>query len=352
MSFSFIFFGLEEALRGEISEDTLTIAIKYGDKTILLGECFTKDAIRDVIEATAFAAGSCRGIKELYLRSGRCDVLLFPSKYCHDNSIVLKFGTYEPLSHVRFKIVDDLLRLDIYREKRKYIETVEIPRGEFVSSVLGFLRSFLEAFPDEELMRELEIVEEMAGRKRLLPAEKRFKIKVEWLGEVKCGERKFPLVYAIVSYGREIFSGLIEPVALAGDLINLLKFSRGVKVQCEVDMTPYNDVAERATLLSGDKKVSDYLVLWFGSEWPGPVFVFKGDNKLVFVNVKTDSVIRVTKEEVETATVDAVRKIIRALQGWNGELPSPMRREDAVSMLTGELEKALGGGKGARKTEG
>ena len=58
-----------------------------------------------------------QGVKEPYPRSGRCDVLLFPGKYCHDNSIVLKFGTYKPLSHVRFKIVDDLLRLEIYLEE-------------------------------------------------------------------------------------------------------------------------------------------------------------------------------------------------------------------------------------------
>ena len=50
------------------------------------------------IEATAFATGSCRDVKELYPRSGRYDVLLFPGKYCHGNSVILKFGTYEPSS--------------------------------------------------------------------------------------------------------------------------------------------------------------------------------------------------------------------------------------------------------------
>ncbi|KUH33624.1 hypothetical protein APY94_05370 [Thermococcus celericrescens] len=48
MSFSFIFFGWEEALRGEVSADALTIAIKHGDEIIPLGNCFTKDAVGDV----------------------------------------------------------------------------------------------------------------------------------------------------------------------------------------------------------------------------------------------------------------------------------------------------------------
>ncbi|MDI3475872.1 MAG: hypothetical protein PWQ79_2211 [Thermococcaceae archaeon] len=32
MSFSFIFFGFEEVLRGEVPADALTIAIKHGDE--------------------------------------------------------------------------------------------------------------------------------------------------------------------------------------------------------------------------------------------------------------------------------------------------------------------------------
>ncbi|AEH24262.1 hypothetical protein PYCH_05740 [Pyrococcus yayanosii CH1] len=65
MSFSFVFFGFEEALRGEVPEDTLTIAIKHGEKTTLLGDCFTKDPVGDVIEAIAFAINSCEGINFL-----------------------------------------------------------------------------------------------------------------------------------------------------------------------------------------------------------------------------------------------------------------------------------------------
>ncbi|QDA31169.1 hypothetical protein FH039_05555 [Thermococcus indicus] len=341
MPFSIFFFGWEEALRGEVPADTLTIAIKHGDETIPLGDCFTKDAVRDVIDAIAFATNSCEGVKELHLRSGRCDVLLFPGRYCADNNIVLRFGTYEPISHVYFKIRGDLLRLEIYREDRKDVEAIEVLRVDFIRSALDFVRSFLAKFPDEELMRELEIVEEMAGRKGLLPAEEKFEIKVEWLGEVKCRKEEFPIVYAVVSYGREIFSGLVEPVAFAGDLINLLKFAKGMEVGCEINMTPYNDIVERAMLLFGDKKVSDYLLLWFGSEWPGTVFVFKNDSELVFVNAKTGFVIEVKKEEAETLVANAVVEIIRELQEWDGELFGPIRKEDAVSMLTGELKEAF-----------
>ena len=202
----FVFLGWKEALRGEVSVDDLTVAIKHGEKVIPLGLCFTRDAVGDVIDAIAFATNSCEGVKELYLRSGWCDVLLFPGRYCRNNSVVLRFGTYAPMSHVSFKIRGNLLQLKIHRENRKDVETVEVPREEFVSSALYFVRSFLKEFPDEKLMRELEIAEELAMRKGLLPAEEKFEIKVEWLGKVKCGEEKFPLVYAVVSYGKEIFS--------------------------------------------------------------------------------------------------------------------------------------------------
>ncbi|AEH24258.1 hypothetical protein PYCH_05700 [Pyrococcus yayanosii CH1] len=341
MSFSFVFFGFEEALRGEVPEDTLTIAIKHGDEIIPLGDCFTKDAVGDVIEAIAFAINSCEGVKELYLRSGRCGVLLFPGRYCRDNSITLRLGTYEPMSHIRFKIRGDLLQLKIHRENRKDLETVEVPREEFVSSSLAFVRSFLAKFPDEGLMRKVEIVEEMARRKGLLPAEGKFEIKVEWLGEVKCGKEKFPLVYAVVSHGREIFSGLVEPVAFAGDLINLLKFSRGMEIRCEIDMTPHTDVLEKALSLVESDNPGNYLLLWFGGEWPGTVFVFNVDDELVFVNTKTGSVIRVKKEEAEAVAVNVVREIIRELRKWNEEFIGPIRKKDAVSMLIGELEGAL-----------
>ncbi|EEB74981.2 hypothetical protein TAM4_926 [Thermococcus sp. AM4] len=237
--------------------------------------------------------------------------------------------------------MDDLLRLEIYWEEGKDIETVEIPRGEFVSSALSFLRSSLEAFPDEELMRELEIAEELARREGLLPAEEKFEIKVEWLGEVNCRRERLPLVYTVVSCGREIFSGLVEPLAFAGALINLLKLAKGIEVGCEVDMTPYNDIVERAMSLVGDEKVSDYLVLWFGAEWPGTVFVFKKGSELVFVNVKTGSVIGVKKEEVESVAANTVGMIIEKLRDGNGELSSLMGKEDLITMLAKELDATL-----------
>ncbi|NJE61918.1 hypothetical protein [Thermococcus sp. 21S7] len=265
MSFSIFFLGWEEVLQGEVSVDDLTVALKHGEKVIPLGLCFARDAVRDAIDAIAFAASSCEGVKELYLRSGRCDVLLFPGRYCADNNIVLGFGTYETTSHVYFKIRGDFLRLEICWEDRKDVEAMEVLRVDFIRSALNFVRSFLEAFPDEGLMRKLEIVGEMARRKGLLPAGGKFEIKVEWLGEVKCGKEKFPMVYAVVSHGREIFSGLVEPVAFAGDLIDLLKFAKGMELRCEVDMTPYSDIVERAMLLFADEKVSDYLMLWFGA---------------------------------------------------------------------------------------
>ncbi|NPB03080.1 MAG: hypothetical protein GXO39_01510 [Thermotogae bacterium] len=341
-SVCFVFFGWEEALRGEVSVDDLTVALKHGEKVIPLGLCFARDAVGDVIDAIAFAVSSCEGVKELYLRSGRCDVLLFPGRYCQDNSVVLRFGTYEPTSYISFKIRGDLLQLKIHGEDRKDVETVEVLRGEFVSSALSFVRSFLEVFPNEGLMRELEIVEEMAGRKGLLPAGEKFEIKVEWLGEVKCGRGEFPMVYAVVSCGREIFSGLVELVAFVGDLINLLKFSRGMEVRCEIDMTPNTDVVEKVLSLLGSNKPEDYLVLWFGSEWPGAVFVFKKEGELVFVNVKMDLVITVKKEEVETVATNAVGEIIGKLREWSGEFIGSIRKEDAVSMLARELEEALG----------
>ncbi|ALV63547.1 MAG: hypothetical protein XD43_0818 [Thermococcales archaeon 44_46] len=49
MSFSFIFFGFEEALRGEVPADTLTIAIKHGMKTEI-GTIARKGSERVVIE--------------------------------------------------------------------------------------------------------------------------------------------------------------------------------------------------------------------------------------------------------------------------------------------------------------
>ncbi|NJE61919.1 hypothetical protein [Thermococcus sp. 21S7] len=59
------------------------------------------------------------------------------------------------------------------------------------------------------------------------------------------------------------------------------------------------------------------------------------------MNTKTGSVIGVKKKEAETATANAVREIIRGLREWDGELFGPIRKEDAVSMLTRELEEAL-----------
>ena len=339
MSFSFVFFGWEEALRGDVSIDDLTVAIKHGEKVIPLGLCFAKDAVGDVIDAIAFATNSCEGVKELYLRSGWCDVLLFPGRYCRDNSVVLRFGTYAPMSHVSFKLKGNLLQLKIHREDRKDVETVEVSREEFVSSAISFVRSFLREFPDEKLMRELEIAEELAMRRGLLPAEEKFEIKVEWLGKVKCGEGEFPLVYAVVSCGREIFSGLVEPVAFAGNLINLLKFSRGIEVRCEIDMTPYNDLVERATSLLGDNRVSEYLVLWFGSEWPGTVFVFRSGEELVFVNVESGSVVAVGRNEVEPVAAKAAEGVISELRKWDGELIGQMPKETAISMLEREQER-------------
>ncbi|AEH24233.1 hypothetical protein [Pyrococcus yayanosii] len=58
---------------------------------------------------------------------------------------------------------------------------ITLATSEFVSSALDFVRSFLKEFPDEELMRELEIVEEMARRKGMLPPG----------GKLNAGKRSF-----------------------------------------------------------------------------------------------------------------------------------------------------------------
>ncbi|MCA6213825.1 hypothetical protein GQS78_06090 [Thermococcus bergensis] len=313
MSFSFIFFGFEEALRGEVSADTLTIAIKHGDEIMPLGDCFTKDAVGDIIEAIAFAVNSCEGVKELYIRSGKCDVLLFPGRYCRDNSITLRLGTYEPISYIIFKINGDLIQLKIRREDRKDVTTVEVPREKFVPSAISFVRSFLVKFPDEDLMRELRIVEEMASRKGFLPTEKKFEIKVEWLGEVKCRNKKFPLVYAIISHGKEIFSGLVEPVAFAGSLLEVLRSIRGLENRCQVEITLYEDVIRRASSLLGEESL-EYFGPCFGNEWPGLLFIFKKNREMAFVNVKTGSVVRASMEEVEDEVVRAVKEVVEKLE--------------------------------------
>lgn len=335
MSFSFIFFGFEEALRGEVPADTLTIAIKSGYEIIPLGDCFTRDAVGDIIDAIAFTVSSCEGVKELYLRSGKCDVLLFPGRYCRDNSITLRLGTYEPISHIILKMNGDLIQLKIHQEDRKEVTTVEVPREKFVLSTAGFVRSFLVRFHDEDLMREFEIVEEMARRKGFLPAGEKFEIRVEWLGEIKCGNEKFPLVYAIISRGREIFSGLVEPIVFAGSLLEVLRIIRGLENRCLIELTLYEDMIRRASSLLGEEPL-EYFVPCFGNEWPCPLFVFKKNRELVFVNVKTGSVVRSSMEEVGDEVVRAVKEIVEKLEErgeahWLGkELEEILIEEDKL----------------------
>jgi len=119
--FSIFFLGWREALQGKVSLDGLTIAIEHEGEVIPLGTCAAKDAVRDVIGAITFAVKSCEGVRELHLRAGEVDVLLFPGKYCQE-SLVLNFGTYDPISYVRIKKGREGIRLEVYREDKKVCE--------------------------------------------------------------------------------------------------------------------------------------------------------------------------------------------------------------------------------------
>ncbi|MDV3104565.1 hypothetical protein [Thermococcus waiotapuensis] len=63
MSFSIFFLGWREALQRKVSLDDLAIAIEHSGKIIPLGMCTARNAVRDVIEAAAFAVDSCEGVR-------------------------------------------------------------------------------------------------------------------------------------------------------------------------------------------------------------------------------------------------------------------------------------------------
>ncbi len=347
MSFSIFFLGWEEVLQGKVSLDDLTIAIGNGDEVIPLGTCTARDAVGDVIEAVAFATNSCEGVKELYLRSGKWWTFRGDSAHCQDNKdkLILTLGTYEPMSCMVIRKQGGTLEIEVYEEDLPKTK-ITLAAPEFVSSALGFVRSFLTKFPDEELMRELGIVEGMARRKGLIPPGEKFEIKVEWLGEVKCGEETFPLVYASISRGREIFSGLVEPTEFAGDLINLLKFSQGNFKGMSIQDMPVAYVdwfKEGLSLLGwmGSELVEEsFILLTFGSEHPKPVFVFKKGREVLLVSPYTKTLVKLSAGELFGPVKHAVEGIIEDIKQWDGTLFGGWTGKEAASMLEREINEA------------
>ena len=125
-------------------------------------------------------------------------------------------------------------------------------------------------------------------------------------------EREVSLVYAIISRGRKIFSGLVEPVEFADSLLEILRVIRGLENRCQADPTLYEDLVRGAFSLVGEESL-EYFVPCFGNEWPSPLFVFKKNRELAFVNVKTGSVVRASMEEVEGEVVRAVKEVVERL---------------------------------------
>ena len=348
MSVSIFFLGWGEALQRKVLLDDLTIAIEHGGEVISLGTCTARDAVGDVIEAVAFAVNSCEGVKELYLRRGKWWTFRGDSAHCQDNKnkIILTLGTYEPMSCLVIRKHGGSLEIEVYKEDLPKTK-ITLAASEFVSSALGFVRSFLVKFPDDELIRELEIVEEMAKRRGLIPAGEKFEIKVEWLGEVKLGEEKFPLVYAVVSHGREIFSGLVEPVAFAGDLINLLKFGQGNFDGVTIQDMPvaYIDWFREGLSLLGEigseLTEESFIFLTFGSEHPKPVFVFKKDKEVLLVSPYTKTLVKLGVDGLFGPVKRAVGEIIEDIKQWDGTLFGGWTGREAASMLEREINEAL-----------
>ncbi|MDK2869653.1 MAG: hypothetical protein PWP39_888 [Pyrococcus sp.] len=212
------------------------------------------------------------------------------------------------MSYVRIKKGKDGMHLEVYREDKKGMwKVIEVPVELFVASSIRFVSTFLREFPDDGLREWLGLAEDLARRRGILPAVEKFEIRVEWVGELRGKDSTIPVVYAIISCGREVFSGLVEPVSFAGSLLDVLRVIRGLENRCQAKLMPYEDVVMRVFSLLGEEPL-EYLVPFFGNEWPSPLFVFKKNHELIFVNVKTGSVVKAGMREVEEDVIRTVKE--------------------------------------------
>ncbi|AEH24232.1 hypothetical protein [Pyrococcus yayanosii] len=152
------------------------------------------------------------------------------------------------------------------------------------------------------------------------------------------------MVYAVVSHGREIFSGLIEPVAFAGDLINLLKFSRGnfegmsIQGMSVAYVDWFNESLSLLRAIDQRSTEGSFILLTFRSEYPKPVLVFKKGEEVLLVSSYTKIVVKIGMDELFEAVKRAVVEIIKHISQWDGTLLGGWTGREAASMLAGELK--------------
>lgn len=344
MSFSILFFPKdEEGLKAHFKYD-ITLNFEINGEVIKT-LCSGREAVFSAIYLLAFCSASCEGIKELEMRSGLCTTFLSDVEQCQSakGKLVTDFGSIEPSVVFAFTKKSDKVRIEVLVDYEiEYYKTFEVSLSEVAKSVLEFLESVVSIVGDDKLRRSLEIAKDIATREGLIApsAEEGFKITVDWVGEFKCGSKRMPLLYSGVRARRVLFSGIVDPLSFASELINLALLTEESREETSTPVPlAYRDWFREALALIGTVgKKKPAMILTLGSFDPRPIFVFRDSGELLLVSPSRKTVARVPAKDIVPAVSSAVLDVVDWLKKWDDtEYPGYISKEKAISMITEEL---------------